>query len=94
MARLTITLSDERHQQLRMRAAKRGKSIGQLIEEELDAADERARKEFLAILEKAWQHADTVEPALSEEEMMDLAVDVTHEVRAEIARERAARAPR
>lgn len=36
MARLTITLSDERHMALREAAAKRRKTIGQLIEESLE----------------------------------------------------------
>ena len=36
MARLTITLSDERHTALREAAAKRRKTIGQLIEESLE----------------------------------------------------------
>ena len=36
MARLTITLSDERHAALREAAAKRRKTIGQLIEESLE----------------------------------------------------------
>ena len=36
MARLTITLSDERHRALREAAVQRGKTIGQLIEESLD----------------------------------------------------------
>ena len=36
MARLTITLSDERHRALKEAAARRSKSIGQLIEESLD----------------------------------------------------------
>ena len=36
MARLTITLSDERHRALREAAAKRGKTIGQLIDESLE----------------------------------------------------------
>lgn len=36
MARLTITLSDERHRALREAAVKRQKTIGQLIEESLD----------------------------------------------------------
>ena len=35
MARLTITLSDERHRALREAAVQRGKTIGQLIEESL-----------------------------------------------------------
>lgn len=36
MARLTITLSDERHRALREAAVQRGRTIGQLIEESLD----------------------------------------------------------
>ena len=36
MARLTITLSNERHRALREAAVKRGKTIGQLIEESLE----------------------------------------------------------
>jgi hypothetical protein len=36
MARLTITLSDERHRALREAAVKRRKTIGQLIEESLE----------------------------------------------------------
>ena len=36
MARLTITLSNERHRALREAAAQRGKTIGQLIEESLE----------------------------------------------------------
>jgi len=91
MARLTITLSDERHQQLRMRAAKCGKSIGQLIEDELDQADERARKEFTAILEKAWAHADAVRPDATDEEVMEFALELTHDVRRQMADERASR---
>ena len=35
MARLTITVSDERHRALREAAVQRGKTIGQLIEESL-----------------------------------------------------------
>ena len=36
MPRLTITLSDERHRALKEAAARRKKSIGQLIEESLE----------------------------------------------------------
>ena len=36
MARLTITLSDERHRALKEAAARRNKSIGQIVEESLD----------------------------------------------------------
>ena len=36
MARLTITLSDDRHRALKEAAARRGRSIGELIEASLD----------------------------------------------------------
>jgi hypothetical protein len=35
MARLTITLSDERHQALKEAAARRGKTLGELIDDSL-----------------------------------------------------------
>jgi plasmid stability protein len=91
MARLTITLSDERHRQLKMRAAKCGKSIGELIEEELAASEERARKELNAILEKAWAHADRERPEATDEEVMEFALELTHDIRKEMAEERAGR---
>ena len=48
MARLTITLSDERHRALKEAATRRNKSIGQIIEESLEffgikTGDEAAR---------------------------------------------------
>ena len=51
MARLTITLSDERHRALREAALKRGKTIGQLIEESLQfygIKSERSADELVA----------------------------------------------
>ena len=51
MARLTITLSDERHRALREAALKRGKTIGQLIEESLQfygIKSERSAEELVA----------------------------------------------
>ena len=51
MARLTITLSDERHRALREAALKRGKTIGQLIEESLQfygIKTERGAEELVA----------------------------------------------
>ena len=36
MPRLTISLSEERHRALKEAAVRRGKTIGQLIEESLD----------------------------------------------------------
>lgn len=88
MARLTITLSDERHRQLKVRAAIRGKSITRLIEESLEAADLRGGEEGLRLMALAQANAALAEPRLSEEELMQLAIDVTHDVRREVAEER------
>ena len=91
MARLTITLSDERHKKLKLQAAKSGKSIGDLIEEELEAGEERARREITAILEKAWAHAEKVRPAATDEDVMEVARDLIRDVRKQAAEERAGR---
>ncbi len=90
MARLTITLSDERHRKLKSQSALRGKSIAQLIEEGLQEADMRLREEGLRILALARSNAAEAEPKLTEDELMELAIEVTHEVRREMAEERRA----
>ena len=88
MTRLTITLSDERHRQLKSRSALYGKSIAQLIEEDLAATDIRIREEGLRLLALAECNAEGVEPALSDEELMELAIEETHAVRREMEEER------
>jgi len=57
MARLTITLPDERHERLRYRAARENKSIGQIIEEELKSAEDARRERILATLALARANA-------------------------------------
>lgn len=76
MARLTITLSDERHRALREAAVKRGKTIGQMIEESLEfygIKTLRSAEEFVA---KARARA-----SLSEAQALRLAVDETRAAR-------------
>jgi hypothetical protein len=90
MARLTITLSDERHRQLKVRAALQGTTIGRLIEDGLEAADAHSREEGLRLLAKARANAAKAEPKLSDEELMDLAIEETHIVRRQMAEERQA----
>jgi plasmid stability protein len=90
MARLTVTLSDERHRQLKVRAALQGKTIGQLIEGALVESEERHRQEALAILAKARANAAKARPKLTDEELMDLAVEETYIVRRQMAEERGA----
>jgi Antitoxin ParD len=53
MARLTITLSDERHRALREAAAKRGKTIGQLIDECLEFYGIKSNRSAEQLLAKA-----------------------------------------
>lgn len=90
MARLTITLSDERHRRLKSQSALWGKSIAQLIEEGLQEADQRISERGLRLLAEAQAHAATVEPKLTDEELMELAIEETHAVRREMAAEREA----
>ena len=90
MARLTITLSDERHRRLKMQAAYQGTTIGHLIEEGLEAKEELARQTLLALLDKAQTNAARVSPQLSEDELMELAVAETRAVRREMIEERRA----
>jgi hypothetical protein len=88
MARLTITLSDDVHRQLRVRAATSGDTIGRLIERALEDQRELARARLMALMEKAWAHQAPEAARLSEDELMALAVEETHAVREEMARER------
>lgn len=88
MARLTITLPDDRHLQLRVRAAAEGKSISQLIEETLSAYEAAALQEAEQMLAMAWEHNATVEPELTEDEAMEAAIAEVRAVRKEMAEER------
>jgi len=88
MARLTITLSDERHRRLKMQAAYQGTTIGHLIEEGLEAKEQLARQTLLALLEQSRHHAATLH--MSDDEIMDLAVREVRAIRDEKVRERAA----
>lgn len=88
MARLTITLPDSTHERLRYRAARENKSIGQVIEAELEAADDARRERIRAIMAKAQSHAENA-PPMTEEELLELGVKLTHQVREEMAAEQA-----
>ena len=63
MARLTISLSDERHRALREAALKRGKTIGQLIEESLEFYGIKTVRSAEALVAKARAHASLGEAA-------------------------------
>ena len=76
MARLTITLSDERHLALRETAAKRRKTIGQLIEESLEFYGIKSARSVEELLARARSRAN-----LSEAEAIRLAVRETRAAR-------------
>lgn len=72
MARLTITLSSERHRALKETAARRGKTIGGLVEESLDAYGIKTSSQAAALVARARQRS-----AMSEAEATRLAVQET-----------------
>lgn len=76
MARLTITLTDERHRALREAAVKRGKTIGQLIEESLEFYGIKSACSAEELVAKARARA-----ALGEAEAVRLAVKETRAAR-------------
>lgn len=76
MARLTITLSDERHLALREAAAKRRKTIGQIIEESLEFYGIKTTRSAERLVAKARARA-----SLSEADAMRVAVTETRAAR-------------
>jgi hypothetical protein len=91
MARITITLPDERYEQLKLQAENRRTTVDQLVEESLVEAEEARTQKVREILDGARQHAASLEPPLTSEELMALAVEETRAVRREMAAERNAR---
>lgn len=63
MARLTITLSDDRHQALKEAAAQRGRSIGELIEASLDFYGIKSRESAADLVARARAHARMTDAA-------------------------------
>ncbi|MGE3075947.1 MAG: hypothetical protein AB7N24_08680 [Dehalococcoidia bacterium] len=86
MARLTITLSDQTHKELRVRSALTGETIGDLLESAVADQKALAQLRIRELLAKA--HANASRAAeLSDDELMDLANELTHEVRNEMGHE-------
>jgi predicted transcriptional regulator len=83
MARLTITLSDEKHRVLKQAAARRGTTIGAIIEESLEHAGVKSEEDALAILERAWRNAAETMGDMTEEQVTDWAVDEVRDYRRE-----------
>jgi predicted CopG family antitoxin len=77
MARVTITLADERYERLKSRAASTHKTLSELVEEGLAEAEEAQMQRLAEFVAKARRHAARVEPNLSDEEVMTIAVEET-----------------
>jgi hypothetical protein len=76
MARMTITLTDERHAALKEAAARRHRTIGLLIEESLEAYGIKTRQSAGKLVAAVRRHS-----ALSEAKAMRLALRETRTVR-------------
>jgi hypothetical protein len=76
MARLTITLSDERHRAVKEAAARRGCTIGELIDESLEYAGVKTRDDAQALVSRA-----RAQSRLSVEEAEKLAIEETRNER-------------
>lgn len=76
MARLTITLSDARHRALREAALRRGKTIGELIEESLEFYGIKSARAAEELVAKARARA-----GLTESEALRIAVRETRAAR-------------
>lgn len=76
MARMTITLSDERQRALKEAAARRGTTITAIIEQSLELAGIRTRESAADMVARACAHSQ-----LSEQEAMELALQETDAVR-------------
>lgn len=76
MSRLTISLPDDRHRALKAAAARRGKTIGELVEASLDAYGIKPEADVAELLAKARARS-----RLSEAEAEKLAVEETRKAR-------------
>ncbi len=76
MARLTITLSAERHRALREEAARRGQSMALLIDEALDLYGIKTRQSAQDLVARARASA-----AMTEDDAIELAVEESRAIR-------------
>ena len=72
MARLTITVTEERHRALKEAAARTGKTIGQIVEESLEFCGIKTRDRARALVDRARQNAN-----LDGQRALDVALDET-----------------
>ncbi len=78
MARMTITLSDERHRALKAVSVRSGLTIGQIIEESLELYGVKTEASVESLVDRVREASE-----LYESEALDLAVEETREVRSE-----------
>lgn len=76
MSRITISITPERHQALKAAAARRGKTIGQLVEESLEAYGIKPEAAVADLLARARAHS-----RLTASEAEALAVEETRKAR-------------
>ncbi|MCD4750531.1 MAG: hypothetical protein K8R59_14265 [Thermoanaerobaculales bacterium] len=76
MARITITLSDDRHRALKEAAVRQGKTIGNMVEESLELYGVRSVETAAQIVARARQNA-----RMSEEQALEAALDETQALR-------------
>ena len=76
MSRLTITLSDTRYIALKEASARRGKTIGQLIDESLEFYGIKSRDDAHALVRRARQRSK-----LSEADALNAATAAVRETR-------------
>jgi hypothetical protein len=76
MARLTVTLTDERHAALKEAAARRRRTIGELIEESLEAYGVKSRESAERLVAEARRRA-----GLPEDQALRLALRETRAAR-------------
>ena len=76
MARMTITLSDDRHRALKEAAARQGRTIGQIIDESLELYGIKSAATVEALVERARR-----ESGLDEGEARRVAVEETRRAR-------------
>ena len=76
MARLTVTLTDERHAALKEAAARRRRTIGELIEESLEAYGVKTRRSAESLVAEARRRS-----GLTERGALELALRETRAAR-------------
>jgi len=76
LTRLTITLSRERHQALKEASARRGKTLGQIVEESLEFYGVKTRDQAGELVARARKAA-----GLKEQQALDIALEETRSER-------------